>query len=104
MYEYILLFLDLSLNNLWTKSIVVVTKNSYIEKLLQLTAVIGIMKYERFSKYLFFSLGLIFYFLIYAVKCRSCICFRFLLFFIYLSLLKEFYNKTANITITLLCR
>lgn len=31
---------------------------SYIEKLLQLTAVIGIMKYERFSKYLFFSLGL----------------------------------------------
>lgn len=36
------------------KSIVVVTNYSYIEKLLQLTAVIGIMKYERFSKYLLY--------------------------------------------------
>lgn len=54
-YEYILLFLDLSLNNLWTKNLLLLwQKFSYIEKLLQLTAVIGIMKYERFGKYLFF--------------------------------------------------
>lgn len=65
-------------------------KFSYIEKLLQLTAVIGIMKYERFSKYLFFSLGLKLLFFNLRSQMQKfflfCICFRFH-FFIYLSLL-----------------
>lgn len=65
-------------------------KFSYIEKLLQLTAVIGIMKYERFSKYLFFSLGLKLLFFNLRSQMQKFFYFVFALdfiFFIYLSLL-----------------